>query len=351
MPISEGARGNHDSSLKPSNGDETNSLSFDGDSRLHAKGTSLLSGGSNPAQPAHTGHGLETEEKEQGKDLKQNPMGSRTISSSPTREPSPPAGNLSENHPNGSPTPAGALAAENADRAVRRNSDTAVNEAHGAKDLAKDLEDDQNPVSEGRTIVAGAGVSGWSHQALAPRKTKVEEYKEEDEWQDMPAFAPYDIYNDDGKLIATEERDSDGEENAYKGLGGAGKGYTRVQLDEDALSATSMDDNTNYLFKAPGTDEAIEDDELRDASAQLQATKDLLTEGQRIAYVGVTRLTLALMVKEVDDIESTKGTKKELKTAAESMKMWSQGMMLRLYAHMEINTSGMYEFCSTNQVC
>lgn len=346
MPISETARGNHDSSPQLSNGDQLDSPALDGDSRLQAKGASLLPGGSHPAQLAHTGHGSETEENEQGENRERNLMGSRPRSSSPTRDASVPAGNPSENPLNGSSTPAQALTAEKTDVAARRNSDTLEDEAHGEKDPAKNPRGDQNSGSEGRTTVTGTGVSGWSHQALAPHQTEVEEHKEEDEWQDMPAFAPYDIYNDDGKLIAREEKDSDGEPNAYEGLGGAGKGYTRVQVDEDALSATSMDDNTSYLFKASGTDKAIEDDEQRDASAQLQATKDLLTEGQRIAYVGVTRLALALLVKELDEVESTKGTKKESKMAMESMKMWSQEIMLRLYAHMEINTSGMHD-CSS----
>ncbi|KAL9038812.1 MAG: hypothetical protein Q9214_005133, partial [Letrouitia sp. 1 TL-2023] len=182
------------------------------------------------------------------------------------------------------------------------------------------------------------GVSGWSHQALAPHK-EVEEKHEEDGWQEMPALAPYDLYDDDGRLIAREARDSDEEENAYTGLGGAGKGYTRVQDDEDARSQTSMDENTSYLFK-PKDGEAVEDDEeQRDPLAQMQATKDLLTEGQRIAYVGVTRLAMVEMVKFLEGIEPTKGTKKELRTAAESTKMWSQQMMVRLYSHMDIDSS------------
>lgn len=350
MPISELARENHDSPPQSSSGGQANLPALDRDPKLSAKSASLPSSGSSPAQPAQTGHGNECEEREQDKTREPKSMGSQPISISPTREPSPPAGNPSENHLNGSPAPSAALTAEKTDRALRRNSDTLENEAHGEKALAQDIRDDQNPVSEGKKLVTATGVSGWSHQALAPHQTEVNEHKEEDEWQDMPAFAPYDIYNDDGKLIAREERDSDGEGNAYDGLGGAGKGYTRVQLDEDALSATSMDDNTNYLFKASGTDEVIEDDELRDASAQLKATKDLLTEGERIAYVGVTRLTLARMVKELDDVEATKGTKKELKVAVESMKMWSQGMMLRLYAHMEIDTSGMRDWSITSWI-
>lgn len=185
---------------------------------------------------------------------------------------------------------------------------------------------------------ATGGASGWSHQALAPHKPR-EEHDQEEEWKDMPAFAPYDLYDDDNRLIAREEKDSDDEANAYAGLGGAGKGYTRVQVDEDARSATSMDENTDYLFKAKGTDVADDEEEQRDPLAQLQATKELLTEGQRIAYVGATRLTMAEMVKELEDMEVTKNTKKGLAFATESMKMWSQQMMVRLYMHMEVDSS------------
>lgn len=191
---------------------------------------------------------------------------------------------------------------------------------------------------------AVGGVSEWSHQALAPHKVEVEEKAEED-WQDMPAFAPYDMYDDDNKLIAREAQDSDDEANAYAGLGGAGKGYTRVQIDDDAKSATSMDENTSYLFKETGTNVVDDDEEHRDPLAQMQATKDLLTEGQRIAYVGVTRLAMVQMVKELEDVSGTKGTKKELRVAVEAMKMWSQKMMVRLYAHMDINSSGKAYIC------
>jgi hypothetical protein len=185
------------------------------------------------------------------------------------------------------------------------------------------------------------GISEWSHQQLAPQQIEEEEVQE-DEWQVMPAFAPYDMFDDNNKLIAREAHETDDEAAAYGGLGGAGKGYTRVQLDEDAQSATSMDENTQYLFKeVNGTSAAgPEDDEQRDAVSQMQATKDLLTEGQRIAYVGMTRLTLSAMSQEAEDMENkTKGSRKEAAIAAEAIKMWSQKMMVRLYAHMEISTA------------
>lgn len=195
------------------------------------------------------------------------------------------------------------------------------------------------PPTQGTAFVTAAGISGWSHQVLAPHKTEPEGHIDEDEWQDMPAFAPFDLYDDDGKLIAKEAQ-SDDESNVYAGLGGAGKGYTRVQVDEDARSATSMDDNTSYLFKHKGTDLIDEDEELRDPMAQMQTTKDLLTETQRIAYVGVTRLAMVEMGKDLETVEVNKKIKKEFRVAIESLKMWSQQMMLRLYAHMEISSSG-----------
>ena len=196
-------------------------------------------------------------------------------------------------------------------------------------------------------VIAAGGISEWSHQALAPQRVEPE-HEKQDEWQDMPALAPYDLYDDNGKLVAREARESDDEANAYLGLGGAGKGYTRVQIDEDAQSATSMDDNTEYLFKKNGTDVIDEDEDQRDPLAQMQVSKDFLTEGQRIAYVGVTRLAMAEMVKELEGMEGTKATKKELLIAVEATKMWSQKMMVRLYAHMDIDSSGNIR-CFLNQ--
>ncbi|OCK81021.1 DUF726-domain-containing protein [Lepidopterella palustris CBS 459.81] len=182
--------------------------------------------------------------------------------------------------------------------------------------------------------------SEWSHQQLAPQ-THQEDMpaKEEDEWQEMPAYAPFDLYNDDNKLIAREAAESDDETNEYANLGGAAKGYTRVQLDEDAQSATSMDDNTAYLFKERGTNVAYEDDDARDPLSQMQATKGLLTEGQRIAYVGLVRLTMVKMSEELDRLERTKTTKKDIDIAIEAMKMWSQKMMFRLYSHMDVDSA------------
>lgn len=196
------------------------------------------------------------------------------------------------------------------------------------------------PVQHSRdTSIASStnhNMSEFSHQQLTAPKE--EEKNDDEDWQTMPAYAPYDIYDDDDKLVAKEHDVEEDEKYGYAGLGGAGKGYTKVLDDDDAESETSMDDNTRYLFNNVKSTALTEtDEEQRDAVSQLQATKDLLTEGQRIAYVGVTRLELFEMVKAAESIECPKKIKKDIQMAAEAMKMWSQKIMVRLYAHMEIN--------------
>ncbi|RGP74340.1 hypothetical protein FLONG3_6119 [Fusarium longipes] len=179
-------------------------------------------------------------------------------------------------------------------------------------------------------------ISEYSHQKVT---VLPEEKKDDDDggWQEMPAYARYDMYNDDDKLVAKEYDAEEVETYQYGGLGGAGKGYTRVFLDDDAESATSMDENTKYLFKSAAGTSMVDDDDGRDAIGQMQATKDLLTEGQRVAYVGLVRLEIVKLVKEEEKMKTFKKTKKEVGISVESMMMWGQKMMLRLYAHMEIN--------------
>lgn len=182
-------------------------------------------------------------------------------------------------------------------------------------------------------------VSEFSHQQMVLPEKIEEDEVEEEKWQEMPAFATHRIYDDWGKVLAKEYDEAEDETVAYGTLGGAGKGYTRVQMDEDAQSATSMDDNTAYLFKDQYARNMLDDDdeEGRDLVSQMQTTKELLTEGQRIAYVGVVRLAIAALERDLSELERTKNTKKVMDFATEALQKWGQKVMLRLYTHMEID--------------
>lgn len=180
------------------------------------------------------------------------------------------------------------------------------------------------------------GASEWSHQKLTEEHSD-EESDSEGEWKAMPALGELDHYDDYGRLIAKGSRIEDDD---YADMGGsAARGYTRVQLDEDAQSATSMDEDTSYLFKeSHGTSLGIDDD-TRDPLSQLQATKVILSEGQRIAYVGVVRLSIYQTTKDLENVAATKSSKKAFQEALDSMKKWSQAVMVRLFAHMDIDSA------------
>lgn len=184
-------------------------------------------------------------------------------------------------------------------------------------------------------------ISEYSHMALAPQSHTTVEKEDEGQWQTMPAYARYDMYDDDNKLIAKENEEELEDMTGYGNLGGAAKGYTRVTMDDDAESQTSMDENTAYLFKEKTTtlQEDEEDEAARDPLAQMQTTKNLLTEGQRIAYVGLVRLAIVAMEEKPNKLERTRGTKKVVELAQETTKMWGQKVMVRLYGHMDIDTS------------
>ncbi|KAK4862556.1 hypothetical protein LT330_002689 [Penicillium expansum] len=197
----------------------------------------------------------------------------------------------------------------------------------------------RNSTSKQRT----AQVSEWSHQRLAQpdahRPESDESDAEPDEWQSMPALGEFDYYDDYGRLVARGAKE-EGDEAVYQGLGGAGRGYTRVQLDEDAQSATSLDDDTSYLFREAGDNSAgLVGEELRDSISQLQATKDLLNETQKIAYVGVVRLAIHNMNHDLASIATTKSTRRTMQKASDAMRQWGQSIMGRIYAHMDINSA------------
>jgi len=92
--------------------------------------------------------------------------------------------------------------------------------------------------------------------------------------------------------------------------------------------------------------------------SQMQATKNLLTETQRIAYVGLCKLACVEMVNELRAVADAdvkkKATKIKLGTkagtgvvddpATESSTVWGLKIMARLYHHMELERDGEHYF-------
>ncbi|KAM0788333.1 hypothetical protein ACM66B_001475 [Microbotryomycetes sp. NB124-2] len=102
--------------------------------------------------------------------------------------------------------------------------------------------------------------------------------------------------------------------------------YTRLDLDDDPQE-DEISMRTQYLFN---------EDKGMTPLSQMQATKTLLTEGQRIAYVGLCKLVSREMIQTL--AIAAKGAP-ELVQSRESAKAWAIKIMGRLYRHMEVDTA------------
>ncbi|KAL1410336.1 hypothetical protein Q8F55_004344 [Vanrija albida] len=111
--------------------------------------------------------------------------------------------------------------------------------------------------------------------------------------------------------------------------------YTRLRLDEDEESE-EVHMRTRYLF---------DEDKAMTPLSQMQATKELLTDAQRIAYVGLCHLIARRMLRDMG--RGWEGTKVKLSLSkgkgragdvpvVESGNLWMIKIMARLYQHMDL---------------
>ncbi|KAI0299829.1 hypothetical protein BC826DRAFT_714691 [Russula brevipes] len=102
--------------------------------------------------------------------------------------------------------------------------------------------------------------------------------------------------------------------------------YTRLRMREEE-DADEVHLRTKYLF---------DEDQAMTPLSQMQQTKNMLTEAQRIAYVGLCSLVSMEMLKKLRKLGS-KG--KESKSAIQDMELWRLKILGRLYYHMELATA------------
>jgi hypothetical protein len=105
--------------------------------------------------------------------------------------------------------------------------------------------------------------------------------------------------------------------------------YTRVRMREEE-DVDEVHLRTRYLF---------DEDQAMTPLSQMQQTKNMLTEAQRIAYVGLCALVSTEMLKKLKKL-----TGKESKTAVQDMALWRLKILGRLYYHMELATAGAFGY-------
>ncbi len=121
---------------------------------------------------------------------------------------------------------------------------------------------------------------------------------------------------------ADDDDDSDGE-----------KGYTQLRLDEDE-EAEQLHAATEYLFQDGSRHDPYGDNTSATPLNQMKTTKQLLSEGQKIAYVGLCSLIASEMVRQLRRVPG-----KNLDAAKQSIEAWKVKVVARLYQHMDIESS------------
>ncbi|KAG8966185.1 hypothetical protein FRC03_012303 [Tulasnella sp. 419] len=184
--------------------------------------------------------------------------------------------------------------------------------------------------------------SKTSSSSWAPKEDLFDD--DDDGWQDMPVIRsgdnPLGLDEEDEKKYhyAPPQKISDQTSNA-RGThldieDGAADWREKAATDESEYTRVRLDDDpeedeaylrTRYLF---------DEDKAMTPLSQMQATKNLLTEAQRIAYVALCSLAIREMTQVLKRVGS-----KELKLAAHGMELWGLKIMGRLYYHMELETA------------
>lgn len=116
-------------------------------------------------------------------------------------------------------------------------------------------------------------------------------------------------------------------------LQGNVKGYTKLNSDEHNILDKLIDEQTSYLFSQENSR-----NENITVLSKMEFTKDLLIQEQRIAYVGVCKLILVEMIREVSSLPLKRNNDHMFMNAAQNMELWSQKILARLYSHMNISS-------------
>ncbi|KAJ7894560.1 hypothetical protein B0H13DRAFT_2035994 [Mycena leptocephala] len=162
---------------------------------------------------------------------------------------------------------------------------------------------------------------GWEDMPVVREDRDASGLDEEDQkkYHYVPSAKGTTAVNATGNLI---DFDEDGAEWRAK-LDQNESEYTRLRgNEEDETDEVHL--RTKYLF---------DEDKAMTPLSQMQATKNLLTEAQRIAYVGLC----ALITREMSQ-SLKKPNRKEFKAAVQNMDLWALKIMGRLYYHMELET-------------
>lgn len=201
-------------------------------------------------------------------------------------------------------------------------------------------------------------------QELDEDKDKDVQKKQEDEehdffdmkasnWKSMKTISELDYYNDKGELEFQSGND-------FQALGTDSRGYTKINTEEQVAKYAELDKKTDFLFATRkesskndetaayrkedldyGSDEEnseYEEDDNLDSDETLQSMRNMLTDAQKFAYVGTSKLIAVNMATELAKIKLSTSNKvaKELSLGQRNFANWTMYIMSKLYEHMNL---------------
>lgn len=170
------------------------------------------------------------------------------------------------------------------------------------------------------------------------------------DWKLMKTVTDIDYYDERGDL----EFQSLEKFNQFNS-GAGSRGYTKIDTEEQVAKYAELDKKTDFLFRPldnekPHTvanyrDEDVDSDldydaeDVVDSGDQLRATKDMLTDSQKFAYLGIAKLIMVDMATELAQIKLTASNNigKDLSNGQKNFSNWTLYISGKLYEHIELS--------------
>lgn len=180
-----------------------------------------------------------------------------------------------------------------------------------------------------------------------------DDFFDDKNWKNMKTFTEVDYYNEKGQL-EFQNHAIDTFENRINT-----QGYTKIDTEEQVAKYYNLDKKTDFLFKASDENYKLKkpadytEDDLNyennneydhednlDSIETLNSTKNMLTESQRFAYVGLTKLITVEMATNLAKLKfkTSSSIAKPLSLSQRNFANWTMYVMSKLYDHMELDS-------------
>ncbi|CCG20480.1 hypothetical protein CORT_0A00890 [Candida orthopsilosis Co 90-125] len=176
--------------------------------------------------------------------------------------------------------------------------------------------------------------------------TKEDDFFSESNWKEMKTISYLDFYDDKGELQHKSESGHDFIHNNNLHFG-----YTKIDTEEQVNKYAALDKKTDFLFKnatrKPRTygeknvlfdaeDEEFDNNDEVDPNEALTDTKDMLSDSQRLAYVGMAKLIMVDMATKLVMVQFGTSSKlaKQMSESQKHFSNWSSNTSLKLYDHL-----------------